>query len=211
VCVCSPVVFADELKSVKEGDSVTLQINVTEIHGNDPITWTVGTNRSLIAKTIGVNNAILDVSDERFRDRLKLDKKTRSLTIMNIRTEDAGVYEVKISGSSSSSTYRFNVTVYAAPTPDPHSTSRPTSASSSGSSSPPSGSADLPVYLTALIPASAAGFLLLIVAVVIFFIYRKHRKTDQQGKFEAREEEITYADTTFHKRNAPKPVRLCHI
>lgn len=28
---------------------------------------------------------------------------------------------------------------------------------------------------------------------------------------EAREEEITYADTTFYKRNAPKPVRSCHI
>ncbi|XP_048038391.1 uncharacterized protein LOC125263448 [Megalobrama amblycephala] len=51
------------------------------------------------------------------------------------------------------------------------------------------------------ISAASAGFLLIVAALVIFFIYRKHRKTDQQ--VEAREEEVTYADTTFVKRKAP--------
>ncbi|XDV24174.1 hypothetical protein PO909_028423, partial [Leuciscus waleckii] len=115
-CCCLVGVFAgtDAVKSVSvmEGDSVTLNSSLTEIQRGEEIFWRFGTNRSLIAKTDGVKNTIYNVLDWRFRDRLKLDEKTGSLTIMNIRTEDAGVYEVKISGSSSSSTYRFTVTVY---------------------------------------------------------------------------------------------------
>ncbi|XP_051763219.1 uncharacterized protein LOC127519749 isoform X4 [Ctenopharyngodon idella] len=104
-------VFGDELKSVMEGDSVTLQTNVTEIQKDDLIKWTFGTNRSLIAKIIGEASDIPGNLDERFRGKLKLDKKTGSLTITNITTEHAGVYEVEISRRSSSSKYRFNVTV----------------------------------------------------------------------------------------------------
>ncbi|KAK7136675.1 hypothetical protein R3I93_016883 [Phoxinus phoxinus] len=113
-CCCLVGVFAgtDELKSVSvmEGDSVSLNSGLTEIQKDEQIIWTF--NRSLLAINNGVNNTIPDDLDERFRDRLKLDKKTGSLTIMNIRTEHAGVYEVKISRRSSSSTHRFNVTVY---------------------------------------------------------------------------------------------------
>ncbi|XDV24051.1 hypothetical protein PO909_028339 [Leuciscus waleckii] len=132
-CCCLVGVFADELKSVSvmEGDSVTLNSSLTEIQKDEDIKWTFGTNRNLIAKTDGVNNMIADNPDVRFRDRLKLDNKTGSLTIMNIRTEDAGVYEVKISRSnSSSSTYRFNVTVYA-PLPMPVISSNSSNCSSS--------------------------------------------------------------------------------
>ncbi|XP_048035740.1 SLAM family member 9-like [Megalobrama amblycephala] len=113
-CCCLVGVFADELKSVSvmEGDSVTLQTN-TEIQTGDEITWTFGTNRSRLAETDGVTITIFDHLDERFRDRLKLDIKTGSLTITNIRTEHAGVYEVHISRRSSETKYRFNVTVYA--------------------------------------------------------------------------------------------------
>jgi len=104
---------ADELKSVSvmEGDSVTLQINVTEIQTGDEITWTFGINRSLLAGTDGVTIKIPDYLDERYRDRLKLDKKTGSLTITNTTTEHAGDYEVIISGSSTETKRRFTVTV----------------------------------------------------------------------------------------------------
>ncbi|XDV23926.1 hypothetical protein PO909_028269 [Leuciscus waleckii] len=116
-CCCLVGVFADtdavKSVSVMEGDSVTLNSSLTEIQRDEEIMWTFRTNGPLIAKTDGVNNTIPDDLDERFRDRLKLDKKTGSLTIMNIRTEDAGVYEVEISRSGPSSTYRFTVTVYA--------------------------------------------------------------------------------------------------
>ncbi|KAK7126478.1 hypothetical protein R3I94_017833 [Phoxinus phoxinus] len=116
-CCCLVGVFAgtDELKSVsvKEGDSVSLNSGLTEIQEGDVITWTFRNNGPLIAKTTGVKNTIPNDLDGRFRDRLKLDKKTGSLTIMNTTTDHAGVYVVEISGRSSSSTHRFTVTVYA--------------------------------------------------------------------------------------------------
>ncbi|XP_048035742.1 CMRF35-like molecule 1 isoform X2 [Megalobrama amblycephala] len=200
-------VFADELKSVsvKEGDSVTLQTDLTELQTGDRIKWKFGANGSLIAKIFALTIDIPVNLTERFRDRLKLDIKTGSLTITDITTEHAGVYEVEISISRSSSyKHIFNVTVYAAPTTTTPTTTPTTpklpSASKSSSGQTPSdhsGSDFDPVPIL----AASAGFLLIVAALVIFFIYRKHRKTDQQVK--AREEEVTYADTTFVKRKAP--------
>ncbi|KAK7136662.1 hypothetical protein R3I93_016874 [Phoxinus phoxinus] len=110
---CLDGVFADELNSVSvmEGDSVSLNSGLTDIQEDDEIFWTFGNSRSLLAITDGVDNTIYDFPDGRFRGRLKLDKKTGSLTIMNITTEHAGVYTVEIS-SRSSSKHRFTVTVY---------------------------------------------------------------------------------------------------
>ncbi|KAK7126477.1 hypothetical protein R3I94_017832 [Phoxinus phoxinus] len=138
-CCCSLVgVFAgtDAVKSVSvmEGDSVSLNSGVTEIQEDEEIFWTIGNNGPLIAKTDGVNNTIPDNLDESFRDRLKLDKTTGSLTIMNIRTEDAGVYVVEISGRRSSPTHRFTVTVYA-PLPIPVISSNSSNCSSPSGSS----------------------------------------------------------------------------
>ncbi|KAL1252084.1 hypothetical protein QQF64_019880 [Cirrhinus molitorella] len=53
-----------------------------------------------------------------------------------------------------------------------------------------------------LLISAAGGSLLLLVAGGIFFICRKQRKTDQN--VDTREEEITYADPTFYKRNKQK-------
>ncbi|XP_058615737.1 uncharacterized protein LOC131529827 [Onychostoma macrolepis] len=103
----------DEVKSVsvKEGDSVTLQINDTETLTGDKIEWKFGTYRTLIARIKGKTSKIFDGLDGRFRDRLKLDNQTGSLTIMNTRTTDSGLYEVEISQSRSDDKHRFNVTV----------------------------------------------------------------------------------------------------
>ncbi|XP_009294287.2 uncharacterized protein si:ch211-105n15.1 isoform X2 [Danio rerio] len=60
----------------------------------------------------GIFSIFDDVLDGRFRNRLKLDKITGSLTITNIRTEDAGDYELKISGAILRDT-TFRVSVYA--------------------------------------------------------------------------------------------------
>ncbi len=98
--------------SVKEGDSVTLKINVTETQTGDKIEWKFGTNRILIATIKGKTSNIFDGPDGRFRDRLKLDHQTGSLTITNTRTTDSGLYEAEISRSSSQDKHRFNVTVY---------------------------------------------------------------------------------------------------
>ncbi len=114
---CSPGVFGDsdavKSVSVTEGDSVTLNPDLTNKQSDNLIMWNFKTNGPLIAK---INQATNDISiiddgpDKRFRDRLKLDHQTGSLTITNITTEHAGVYQVTIS-SKTQIIYRFNVTV----------------------------------------------------------------------------------------------------
>ncbi|XP_016112038.1 SLAM family member 5-like [Sinocyclocheilus grahami] len=102
-----------------EGDSVTLHTYVTKTHEDDDILWKFGAEKSLIAK-ISIEKQIsfpYDVPDGRFRDRLKLDNQTGSLTITNITTEHAGLYHLEINGPMWSSK-TFSVSVYAhLPTP----------------------------------------------------------------------------------------------
>ncbi|TRY60354.1 hypothetical protein DNTS_025769, partial [Danionella cerebrum] len=56
------------------------------------IRWRFGDEGTLIAKIKGSADVFEDVLDGRFRDRLKLDSKTGTLTISNIRAEHAGDY-----------------------------------------------------------------------------------------------------------------------
>ncbi|XP_058616341.1 SLAM family member 5-like [Onychostoma macrolepis] len=126
-----------QMESVMEGDSVLLHTNVTEVHDNDDdILWTFGAEKSLIAqisRAAGIFNTS-DGTDGRFRDRLKLDKQTGSLTITNITTEHAGLYEVEINGEKLS-TKTFSVSVFAhLPVPVISSNSSNCSLSSSSSS-----------------------------------------------------------------------------
>ncbi|XP_016112936.1 uncharacterized protein [Sinocyclocheilus grahami] len=98
--------------SVTEGDSVTLNFNLTEISEND-ILWEYETETALIAhinRTAG-RFSTYDVLDGRFRDRLKLDNQTGSLTITNITTEHTGHYKLEITGGKLSSK-AFRVSVY---------------------------------------------------------------------------------------------------
>ncbi|XP_026108934.1 SLAM family member 9-like, partial [Carassius auratus] len=97
------------MMSVMEGDSVLLHTDVTAIHEDDNILWKFGTNNTLIAQ---IKRGKQIFPDERFRDRLKLDNQTGSLTITNITTQHAGLYEVKISGTTRA-TKTFSVSVYA--------------------------------------------------------------------------------------------------
>uniref|UniRef100_A0A671PMB1 Ig-like domain-containing protein n=1 Tax=Sinocyclocheilus anshuiensis TaxID=1608454 RepID=A0A671PMB1_9TELE len=99
--------------SVMEGDSVTLHTD-TNIKRNDTvIEWMFGaeTPDILIAEIDRAAN-INDVTDERFRDRVKLDSQTGSLTITNIRTTDSGLYKV-VTVTNPVVVKTFNVTVYA--------------------------------------------------------------------------------------------------
>uniref|UniRef100_A0A8C1TE83 Ig-like domain-containing protein n=1 Tax=Cyprinus carpio TaxID=7962 RepID=A0A8C1TE83_CYPCA len=108
-------------ESVMEGDSVTLNTELTEIHGEKEIMWKFGAEKTMIAEISGVYGICytFDVPDGRFRDRLKLDNQTGSLTITNITTEHAGLYEVEISGVKlstkefSSKKVSHSVSVYA--------------------------------------------------------------------------------------------------
>ncbi|XP_056613893.1 uncharacterized protein LOC130429384 isoform X2 [Triplophysa dalaica] len=78
---------------VPEGHSVTLEIHVTKPQSDDVIEWIF---RDEVIASFSKNNS----DEERFIDRLKVDDQTGSLTIRNIRTEDAGLYKVNISSSS---------------------------------------------------------------------------------------------------------------
>ncbi|XP_051763443.1 SLAM family member 5-like [Ctenopharyngodon idella] len=255
-------VFRDSV-SVMEGDSVTLNTDFTEIHEDD-ILWTFGAENSLIAKRKKQIFYTYNSTDERFRDRLKLDNQTGSLTITNITTEHAGVYEVQIRAEKLTSK-SFSVCVYARlPVPVISSNSSQCSSSSSNCSlvcsalnvghvtlswykgnsllssisvSDLSISLSLPLEVeyqdkntyscvlnnpirnqtqhlditqlchtcaappVSLIVLISAGSLLIVAAVVIFCICMKCR-TEKEA--ETHEEQITYAEPTFYKRNSQK-------
>ncbi|XP_067252656.1 SLAM family member 5-like [Chanodichthys erythropterus] len=106
-------VFGDAV-SVMEGDSVTLNTDLNEIHEDEDILWKYGAETSLIAeisRAAGIFSTS-DGTDGRFRNRLQLDVQTGSLTITNTRTEHAGVYQLEISGAKLS-IISFSVSVYA--------------------------------------------------------------------------------------------------
>uniref|UniRef100_A0A8C1PRT9 Immunoglobulin domain-containing protein n=1 Tax=Cyprinus carpio TaxID=7962 RepID=A0A8C1PRT9_CYPCA len=104
-------------KSVKEGESVTLDPGVLK-NTDDVMTWHF--NDIFITQITGDHHKICEDakcnSTGRFRDRLKLDNQTGSLTITNITTTDAGVYKLQINSSirphySINSIKRFSLTV----------------------------------------------------------------------------------------------------
>ncbi len=115
VCVCSSGLFAysDAVTSVSvmEGDSVSLQTH-TELQTHDQISWIFGLSETRIAEIIKDTGRVstYEGPDGRFRNRLKLDHQTGSLTITNTRTTDSGLYQIFISGRRKI-TYRLGVTV----------------------------------------------------------------------------------------------------
>ncbi|XP_058615975.1 uncharacterized protein LOC131529961 isoform X2 [Onychostoma macrolepis] len=99
---------------VMEGDSVILHTGVNT-NQQDRITWYF--YDSLIAEISGDLSYICtdehcEDGDERFTDRLKLDKQTGSLTIMNINNTYAGVYKLQIISRTKLSGKNFIVAVY---------------------------------------------------------------------------------------------------
>uniref|UniRef100_A0A673MXN7 Immunoglobulin domain-containing protein n=1 Tax=Sinocyclocheilus rhinocerous TaxID=307959 RepID=A0A673MXN7_9TELE len=100
-------------KQLNLGDSVTLHTGVTEIREDDDILWKFEAGKSHVAKIKKKkqNFSIYDGPDGRFRNRLKLDNQTGSLTITNITTQHAGVYQLEIAGAKKSSK-TFSVSVY---------------------------------------------------------------------------------------------------
>lgn len=110
---CFPDVIFAGLENKKEGDSVTLHTGVTDSQKHDLIQWTFGPTNpdSLVAEmNIKIHEITLN-SDDIFRGRLHLENQTGSLTIRDIRTSDAGVYQLQISNSKETLYKRFNVFV----------------------------------------------------------------------------------------------------
>ncbi len=90
-------VDADEVSvSVMVGDSVTLNTDVTEVPNDTKIIWRFGDEIIARMNEADGNPSIYYGLDALFRDKLKLDKQTGSLTITNITTEHIGHYNVDI-------------------------------------------------------------------------------------------------------------------
>ncbi|XP_077081639.1 uncharacterized protein LOC143735405 isoform X3 [Siphateles boraxobius] len=99
------------LISLVEGEPVTLYPD-TEIQKDDLIVWMFGDEDTLIAQMTGKNRETYEGTDGRFRDRLKLDKRTGSLTIKSTRTEHSGLYKLQMSSSNRGTTNkRFKVAI----------------------------------------------------------------------------------------------------
>ncbi|XP_067252740.1 uncharacterized protein [Chanodichthys erythropterus] len=139
-------------KSVEEGESVTFDPGVGR-KSND-LMWDF--KDTLIAEITGDQSKVCtDVQcDERFRDRLKLDHQTGSLTITNTRNTDSGEYKLKINSSRFSIIRSFSVNVTAVP----------------GSGLSPGAVAGIVVVL----------LLLLLLLIAVGVIYRRSR---EQGKY----------------------------
>ncbi|XP_059399787.1 SLAM family member 5 isoform X1 [Carassius carassius] len=109
-------VFGADVKSVMEGDSVTLHTDLTDLRGYDLILWIFGPDSTRIAQINNVVNKISiynDALDGKFRDRLQLDNRTGSLTITNSRAEDSGLYKLQIIGGKDIPPKKFSIIVSA--------------------------------------------------------------------------------------------------
>ncbi|KAK2906678.1 hypothetical protein Q8A67_005663 [Cirrhinus molitorella] len=96
-------VFGSNLVSVMEGDSVTLQSDVTK-QGRDKMLWYF--NDTLIALINGdpSKSCVYHGEGEIFKGRLEVDFETGSLTIRNLIPEHTGRYEANFIRSKSSGT-----------------------------------------------------------------------------------------------------------
>jgi len=97
-------------KSVKSGESVTLDPGVIK-HPNDVMMWYYNDTR--LAEITGDQSKICtdEQCKERFRDRLKLDHQTGSLTITHTTNTHSGEYQLQISNIRFSIMKNFSVTV----------------------------------------------------------------------------------------------------
>ncbi|XP_065099375.1 uncharacterized protein [Paramisgurnus dabryanus] len=87
--------------SVIEGKSVTLNTEMTEYDPKDhEILWRFGDKGHMIAQIHGKTNDVSYVDDERFKNKLNLDKTTGDLTITDFTIRTSGDYHMEITRST---------------------------------------------------------------------------------------------------------------
>jgi len=89
--------------SVNEGESVFLNTGVIK-QQHDNLLWYFNDTRIALINGHPNTSCLYDGEDGRFRGRVEVDKETGSLTITNIRSEHAGLYEAVIIRRESSGT-----------------------------------------------------------------------------------------------------------
>ncbi|XP_056303286.1 uncharacterized protein LOC130215496 [Danio aesculapii] len=96
----------------KEGNNVTLNVHA-ELQRDDLILWMFGDENNLIAQMNGeTTETTFTEADERFRNKLLLDKMTGSLTVRNITSEHSGAYKLHIISSKKPTYSTFRVFVF---------------------------------------------------------------------------------------------------
>ncbi|XP_056614682.1 SLAM family member 5-like [Triplophysa dalaica] len=101
----------DEVKSVMEGDSVTLHTDVIHIQRRDQILWMFGPQGIPIADIY--NQKPKTYQTGRYGGRLQINSQTGSLTITNMRTTDSGLYRLEVINGKETLFKIFNLTAYA--------------------------------------------------------------------------------------------------
>lgn len=105
---------ADEVLSVSvtEGDSFTLNSDVTEIQSNDEMDWRLNGNLIFRISSDSNNNiTVFDNTNGVYGDRLKLNNQTGDLKFTHIKTTDSGEYKLKTRNTRLSSEKMFTVSV----------------------------------------------------------------------------------------------------
>ncbi|XP_058619187.1 CD48 antigen-like [Onychostoma macrolepis] len=97
----------DEIKTVMEGDVLTLQTRDTE--SLSKVTWLFERDDQTV-RIAQMYQGYEPFYDERLTGRMKMDPKTGALTIWNISSSDSGLYHVSLhSGSISEKVFRVDV------------------------------------------------------------------------------------------------------
>ncbi|KAF4096292.1 hypothetical protein G5714_022261 [Onychostoma macrolepis] len=103
----------DEVKTVMEGDALTLHTGAQQNKDNIETIWFFK-SRNLTTRIAHMNNGKSFTHYEKtLADRLQLDQESGSLTICNISTSDSGVYEVSLTIRLDVSERKIKVDVYA--------------------------------------------------------------------------------------------------
>lgn len=91
------------------GEDANLNTEDTEVQRDDRLQWKF--SRKCIAEIFGGIGRTFYGDEGQFRDRLKLDLETGSLSITNTRITDNGVYKLKIKHLGKTSIMKFCVSV----------------------------------------------------------------------------------------------------